>query len=230
MGIKQQEHKTGPMEVILRQIQDFDWITMVILLSLVFLAISKRFFYTRFLNFMILPFNNKYIFMYNKKDRLINGFQVFFLLFQYSNLALFIYLAYNILSDTHASPSLLTYLLLLGGLLIFAVVKIIVQMGNGFVFNNIKLISEFVFKKLSYLNYCGLVMAVANILLTYVIKGSQVVVYCAILLIILVHMAGWITLIKNHQKLITNYFFYFILYLCALEIAPLVLIVNALTY
>ncbi|WFO18183.1 DUF4271 domain-containing protein [Cellulophaga baltica 4] len=35
---------------------------------------------------------------------------------------------------------------------------------------------------------------------------------------------GWVTAIRNHQKLITNNFFYFILYLCALEIAPLVLL------
>jgi hypothetical protein len=118
----------------------------------------------------------------------------------------------------------------LGGLLLFGLAKMIVQMGNGLVFNNIKVITELIFNKLSYLNYCGLLLVVANIFLTYITQGSKVVVYCAIMLFILVHIAGWITLIKNHQKLITNYFFYFILYLCALEIAPLVLIVNALTY
>jgi hypothetical protein len=66
--------------------------------------------------------------------------------------------------------------------------------------------------------------------LTYILKDSLSVVYVAIFLIVTVNVVGLITLIKNHQKLITSHFFYFILYLCALEIAPLVIILNALTY
>jgi len=112
----------------------------------------------------------------------------------------------------------------------FSLLKIGVQMGNGFIFNNSRVISELIFKKLSYLNYSGIVMLLANCMLAYISRDSQLVVYVAVFIILIINVAGWITLIKNHQKLITSYFFYFILYLCALEIAPLVLIVNALTY
>jgi hypothetical protein len=101
-------------------------------------------------------------------------------------------------------------------------------MGNGFVFNNTKIITEFIFKKLSYLNYSSIIMLVANTVLTYVLIDSKIVLFVSISLIILVNVIGWITLIKNYQKLITSYFFYFILYLCALEIAPFVIIANYL--
>jgi hypothetical protein len=217
------------MEPLSRALPSLDWITLVIILSLLFLAISKRFFYSRFLNFMILPFNNKYIFMYIKKDRLFNSFQVFFTLFQLFNFALFIYQGSVVLTDASINHSLLTYLVILGILLLYYLAKIMVQMGSGYVFNNSRVISELIFKKLSYLNYSGLVMLVANCILAYISQDSKLVVYAAIFLILLINVMGWITLVKNHQKLITNYFFYFILYLCALEIAPLVLIVNALT-
>jgi hypothetical protein len=218
------------MEPLSRSLPSLDWITLVIFLSLLFLAISKRFFYSRFLNFMILPFNNKYIFMYIKKDRLFNSFQVFFTLFQLFNFALFIYQGSVVLTDANINHSLLTYLVILGSLLLYSLAKIMVQMGSGYVFNNSKVISELIFKKLSYLNYSGLVMLLANSILVYITQDSKLVVYTAIFLILLINVMGWITLVKNHQKLIANYFFYFILYLCALEIAPLVLIVNALTY
>ncbi len=217
------------MEPISRTLHSFDWITLVIFSSLLFLVVAKRYFYSRFLNFMILPFNNKYIFMYNKKDLLLNGFQFFFTFFQLLNFALFIYLAYGVVSDTPPLPPV-NYLTILGISMAFILVKIFLQMGNSAIFNNSKVVTELIFKKLSYFNYCGLVLVLANIILTYVLPTSKVVVYVGILLFLIINTAGWITLIKNHQKLITSYFFYFILYLCALEIAPLVLIVNALTY
>jgi hypothetical protein len=120
------------------------------------------------------------------------------------------------------------YLIILGLLIIFLLTKIFLQLGNGFVFNNGKNISEYIFKKLSYLNYSSLVMFLANIMLTYVSIGSKTVLFISIFIIILINAVGWFTILKNHQKYITSHFFYFILYLCALEIAPFVIIANYL--
>ncbi|MBT8312181.1 MAG: DUF4271 domain-containing protein, partial [Eudoraea sp.] len=61
------------MEPVYRTIISNDWVTLVILISLVLLVIAKILFASRFMTFIILPFNSKYIFMYNKKDRLIHG-------------------------------------------------------------------------------------------------------------------------------------------------------------
>ncbi len=69
------------MEPVLREIVEADWITLIIFSSVIFLVLAKSLFYSRFLNFIILPFNNKYIFLYNKKDRLMNWFHIFFTCF-----------------------------------------------------------------------------------------------------------------------------------------------------
>lgn len=166
--------------------------------------------------------------MYNKKDKLLNWFHVFFTIFQLLNFALFIYLAANILSNSESNQYPVIFLIILGFLFLFLILKILLQFGNGFVFNNTKIISEFIFKKLSYLNYSSIIMLVANIILTYVFEDSRIVVFTSIFLIALVNIIGWITIIKNYQKLISANFFYFILYLCALEIAPFVIIFNYL--
>ena len=216
------------MEPVQRVINNIDWITAIIFSSILFMVIAKNIFYNRFLNFIILPFNNKYIFMYNKKDKLLNWFNIFFTIFQLLNFSLFIYLASNILSNSESDKYPVFFSIILGFLFLFLIGKILLQMGGGFVFNNNKIISEFIFKKLSYLNYSSIIMLAANIILTYVLKDSKIVVFVSIFLIVVVNVIGWITIIKNYQKVISSYFFYFILYLCALEIAPIVIIANYL--
>ncbi|MGB5269596.1 MAG: DUF4271 domain-containing protein [Eudoraea sp.] len=216
------------MEPVQRVINNIDWITAIIFSSILFMVIAKNLFYQRFLNFIILPFNNKYIFMYNKKDKLLNWFNIFFTLFQLLNFSLFIYLASNILSNSESDQYPEVFSIILGFLLLFLIGKILLQMGGGFVFNNNKIISEFIFKKLSYLNYSSIIMLASNIIIAYVLTDSKIVVFASIFLIVVVNVIGWITIIKNYQKLISSYFFYFILYLCALEIAPFVIIVNYL--
>jgi len=76
---------------------------------------------------------------------------------------------------------------------------------------------------MSYLNYGGILLFLANVLLAYVNIEAKVVIFTAIFLFVGVNAIGWVLVLKNYQNFIANYFFYFILYLCALEIAPLVL-------
>ena len=212
------------MEPLLRNIVVMDWITILIFVSLLFVVLAKGVFYTRFLNFIILPFNNKYIFMYNKKEKLLNWFNLFFGLFLIINFSLFLYLGRNILFEPSQNSVIVVFPLILASLVLFLFIKLALQMGNSFIFGTQKTISEVIFKKLSYFNYSGLIMFVANVILTYIAIGSKVVFYVAFLLILLVNVIGWITILRNHQKFITSNFFYFILYLCALEIAPFILI------
>lgn len=212
------------MEAILRNTITNDWITILVVLSLLFLVLAKNMFYSRFLNFIILPFNNKYIFMYNKKEKLMNWFNLFWGLFLIINFSLFIYLALNILMENDHSSKALAFPWIIGAVIVYIFLKLGLQLGNGYVFGIKNMITEVLFKKLSYFNYSGMIMFLANIILTYILINSKPVVYVAILLILLVNVIGWITILRNYQKLITSYFFYFILYLCALEIAPLILI------
>ena len=165
--------------------------------------------------------------MYNKKEKLLNWFHIFFTIFQVINFSLFIYLAFQVLFKDRAIlgvDSVYNYPIILGVLLLFLLIKVSLQLGNGFIFNSNKAISELIFKKLSYLNYSGLVMFAANVVLCYMFKGSELVVYATFFLILLINVIGWVTLLRNHQNFLASNFFYFILYLCALEIAPFVII------
>ncbi len=116
------------------------------------------------------------------------------------------------------------FLFILGALVLFQLLKSAAQLFTAYVFNSRELISGILFSKLSYLNHSGIVLCVANLVLAYILVDSKTVIYIALVLLVLINGIGTLKLLKHHQKAMLPYFMYFILYLCALEIAPLVLI------
>ena len=212
------------MEAVERTVLSNDWITGILVLSLLCMVFAKELFYNRFLNFIILPFNNKYIFLYNKKGRLLTGFHLAFSLFQILNLSLFVYLGALSWGQESRWGNSFVYPLILGGLLGFILLKTGLQLTAGYIFEREKLIHSLIFKKISYLNYSTLALFAANLLLTYLLPQSKPIVVAGFSLALLVNILGWITILKMNQKYVSSHFFYFILYLCALEIAPLVII------
>lgn len=216
------------MEALQRSIETKDWITAVFLLSLLCLVFARAFFYSRFQNFMILPFNNKYIFLYNKKGRLRHGFHLVLTLFMFLNLCLYLTLVTATLLPAQAPPKGV-FLLLAGlGLLLFFAGKLLLQFAGGAILEFRGLLNSIIFKKMTYLNYSALVMFAANLLLGYVLRDSKAVVFTSLVLIFAINLIGWIGILKIHQKLIASHVFYFILYLCTLEIAPFLVITNLL--
>ncbi len=212
------------MNTIERSIDSLDWMTLVLLLGLTLLAIGKYLYQTRFMSFLILPFNNKYISMYSKKGRLLNWFHILMTLFQIINFSLFLYFAFQIFELSFLNKSTAAYFIILPMVVLVLLLKIVLQMSKGYVFNTQALVNEIIYNKLSYFNHSGLIMFIANIVLIYILKDSKPIVYGTIFLILFINIIGLINILKNRQKMIVTNVFYFILYLCTLEIAPLVII------
>ncbi|WP_190810017.1 DUF4271 domain-containing protein [Flagellimonas sp. S3867] len=211
------------MNPIEKVVDSLDWMTMVLFFSMVVLALGKYLFQNRFLNFIILPFNNKYVVLHSKKGRLLNWFHILLTLFQLVNFSLFLFLViktfFNLVED-----DLVSFLTVLVAVVLFQLVKLGLQWVKGYVFNTQNLIAELLFNKTSYLNYSSLIMFMANVILIYIAPSYKIVFYVAFILIVSINAIGFIKLLKNYQKAIVPNLFYFILYLCTLEIAPLVIV------
>lgn len=212
------------MEPIEKTITSLDWMTITLFVGLVVLALGKYLFHKKFLNFIILPFNDKYILLHNKKGQFSHWFHLLLTFFQLVNLSLFLFLIFKTFDLTNYEETSTAYLIILGFLALFQLVKFLLQMFTAFVFNNQSLVGSIIFSKISYLNYSSIIIAIANILLIYITTDSKTTIYVALSLILLINGIGITKLLKNHQKALFPYFVYFILYLCTLEIAPLVLI------
>ena len=211
----------NPLE---RTLVDQDWISVVLFLSLLVLTLGKFLYHNRFLNFLVLPFNDKYLLFHSKKGPWTGWFQILLSLFQLLNLSLFVFLSLKAFGALPEAPPRGSFFFILGSLALFLIAKAALQAFTGYVFNAQDMIKNLIFSKLSYLNHSGLILFLANLCLTYILVDSKTLIYITIILFVIINGLGAIKLLKHHQKAMFPYFMYFILYLCALEIAPLVLI------
>ncbi|MDG1571762.1 DUF4271 domain-containing protein [Robiginitalea sp. M366] len=215
------------MEAIQRQMVTADWMSLIVLLSLLCLVFAKALSYNRFLNFLILPFNNKYLILNNKKGKLHSGFHISMSLFQLMNLSLFGYFAILALVPAASRwDGLFVFWMVLGGLLAFTLVKAGIQLLGGYLFEAQTAVSFLIFQKWSYFNYSSLCLFLANLLLIYLWPQAKALLFAGFILMLVVNIIGAINILKMHQMFVSTRFFYFILYLCALEIAPLLIIYN----
>jgi len=212
------------MNPIQKTILSFDWITLALVLSLLSLTLAKYISQNKFLTFIILPFNHKYIVLSNKKGRLFNWFHILTTLFQCINLSLFVVLIKRTWDTSKIENESQVFLFIVAFTILFIAFKILLQLFKSYVFNTQKLVLDLIFRKITYFNYSSLIMFISNVILVYMLDGSKTVIYISVVLILSINAIGLAKLIKNHQNIISHYIFYFILYLCTLEIAPLVVI------
>ncbi len=208
---------------MLREIISTEWYTILIVLSIFILAIAKYIYTIRFDDFLLVIGNSKYLKIYAREQKFIDHFDSLLYTNLIISLSLFSFLAYNTLFDSIVFTPLLFLKILIGiGALIL--IKILLERLIGSLFEIDDLMDTYLFQKTNYKNYIGLILLPINIIICFVAPSSPLLIYITIGLIVLINIIGFITSFKTHQKTIINNLFYFILYLCALEIAPYIVL------
>lgn len=204
---------------MLRETVSNEWFTVFIVLSLGFLTLSKYFFSRRFDDFLAVIGNSKYLKIYARDQKFIDGFDTLLFLNLVTSVSIFSFLMYSVFVNP-SEFDLIQFFKLLFGIGSLVLIKVLLERLIGSLFEIDALIDSYLFQKTTYKNYTGLILLPVNILLIYSISPSKSVIYVILGLIFSINLIGFITSFKNHQKLLINNFFYFILYLCALEIGP----------
>ena len=105
-----------------------------------------------------------------------------------------------------------------------ALIKILLELGIGYLFAIPKLFHSYVFQQVSFLNFLGVVLLPLNSLLIFGAPNHHTLLVLVLVISGLILLIGFMKSIKTYQKLLINNFFYFILYLCTLEIGPYILL------
>ena len=212
---------------MIRVIPSNEVFTILLLIGLAVIAVVRLIEPKRFIDFTYLAVNSKYINIYIKEQKLFDVFDG--LLFGNLILSVTIFCAivyrqvYNV---TTVSVSFLLEIALL--IFSFVVIKVLLERFLARIFSIEELIDQYVFQKLSYKNFLGIILLPINALLLYTFSPTKIIVFTCIGLLILVNVIGLITSFKRHQNIIKNGWFYFILYLCTLEIAPYLFLCKVL--
>jgi len=208
---------------MLREIVSNEWFTILLLISVVLIAAAKLAFTTRFVDFLTLVGNSRYLKIYSRDQKFIDLFDGLLFLNLIISMSLFTMVCIRHLSDDLTNE--LGLFAKIGiGIGAILLIKILLERLLGSLFEIDELIDSYLFQKISYRNYLGLILVPINALVLYAIVPSNSVIFIVILLLMFINVIGIVTSFKSHQKSLINNIFYFILYLCALEISPSIIL------
>lgn len=196
-----------------------DWATFLFILSFAIIAITKSVYENRFGDFMNLIFSDKYNKVYRDGSHLKSGFTVSLFFTQVISLAFFIQLSLNLFGYGSKTDFIL-YVQITTFLVFFILSKYLVEKIIATAFNIEEFVEQFNMQKITYRTYIGLIILPINIILFYYDTISRNILLTIILIILALNMLTYLISIKKYQNLIFGKLFYFILYLCTLEIAP----------
>ncbi|MDU8884953.1 DUF4271 domain-containing protein [Yeosuana sp. MJ-SS3] len=213
---------------MLRDIASNEIFTVLIILGLFFIASAKLLSPKRFDEFVLVLGNSKYLKIYSREQKFLDMFDALLFVNLIISITVFIFLVYqNLVENINPSTGLL--LKLIFGLGIFILIKVLIERLVGSLFDMDSIIDQYLFQKISYKNFIGIILIPINALLIYSFNANKIVVFIVIGILFCISIMGLITSIKSYQSLIKNNLFYFILYLCALEIAPYLVLYKVIS-
>ena len=202
-----------------RIIENKDWATLLFVLALALIAITKSVFETRFSDFLKLIVSDKYIKIYKDSSHLFSGFTIVLFIVQLISLAFFIQLIlYNFGYASKTDWAIFTQIITL--LIFFILSKYIIEKIIATSFDMEEFVEQYNLQKVSYRTYIGLLILPIDIILFYNNNTSKNIILAIITIILATNILTYLLSLKTYQNLIFGKLFYFILYLCALEIAP----------
>lgn len=211
-----------------RILEPKDWATYLFVFSFVLIAITKSAFETRFSEFLRILVSDKYIKVYKDTSHLMSGFTILLFIVQIISFSFFIQLLLHYFGYV-SKTDWVTFVRIFTFFGIFVLSKFLIEKIVAAIFNIEEFAEQFNLQKVSYRTFVGLILLPINIYLFYNNISSNIVIYCIISAILIINLLSYLISLKIYQNLLIGKLFYFILYLCALEIAPYYFIYYLIT-
>ncbi len=202
-----------------RVIQDKDWATVLFLIAFAIIAFTKSVYETRFGEFIKLIYSDKFIKVYKDNGNLRGSFTISLFLVQVISISFFIQLSLNYFGYASKTDWML-FIRIVTLVMFFILSKYLLEkiIADSFAIDEI--VEQYNLQKVTYRTYIGLLILPIDVILFYYNSISSSFLTLLIYMILIINVIVYFILIKNNQKLIISKIFYFILYLCAFEIAP----------
>jgi hypothetical protein len=206
-----------------------DWITILLVACIVIFTIVKIGYPLRFQEFLKLPVTNKYFFVFGKNDPLYHLFNILLFIPQAICVSLLLYKAIVWKYPMALNKEPFLFIKLMASFVVFVILKIALEKVIGITFNMQHIVGQYVYQKLSYRNLMSVLFLITLFILVYItpINKEIIIVFC--LLIGCLNAVALFYSYKTNGKLILSNLFYFILYLCALEISPYIILYKVFT-
>lgn len=203
----------------LRVIENKDWATILFVISFATVAITKSAFENRFAEFAKLIYSDKYTNIYKDGSNLKSSFTIALFFVQLISFAFFILLSLSYFGYSSKTDWVL-FIQIITFLIYFVFCKFLIEKIIATSFNIEEILEQFNLQKVIFRTYIGLFLMPINIILYYNDVVSRNFMITLVVIVLIANILTYLVSIKNYQNIIFSKLFYFILYLCALEIAP----------
>ncbi|MBD44835.1 MAG: hypothetical protein CMC65_06360 [Flavobacteriaceae bacterium] len=200
-----------------------DWVTLIMVGCILIIAILKVIYPKRFNDFIRLPVSNNYFLAKGKFEELRHPFSILLFVIQLISTSLFV----NLFFLEKGKANVFLFLQILFVVFVFIIVKTSIEKMIGAIFSIEKLIDHYIYEKLSYRNFLSLLLIITNFIFYFSIKPDLNILLILTGILFLVNMLILSYSYKNYRSLIFNNLFYFLLYICALEISPYLILYKA---
>jgi hypothetical protein len=137
---------------------------------------------------------------------------------------LFIFLSIKGLQPELVAENPWLFIQICTGYAVFIFIKFCIEKIIGSIFSIDSLINSYLYQKLTYRNLLSILFFAACLFLSYVAEPSETLLLIIVGIVILGNCIALFYSYKTNRQLILSNFFYFILYLCALEISPYIIL------
>jgi len=211
---------------MIRDILLKDAFTVIILSLIIIITLIKYNNHKKFNSLLKIFWNSSYLKKYKYEKITYYPFDYFLQINFVISLGLFVFI-YNVTyNGNRLSFNFLEFLDIIQIIVAFLVLKNLTELVISWFFNIQWLTNLYLNEKINYNSLIGLIILLINVLILYFFNPSINVLFIFIYIILLLKLAAYINSFILHQKSIKKSWFYFILYLCTLEIIPYLLLYN----
>ncbi len=216
------------MQYIERHIDSIDWVIITLVICLVVITLAKHFYPRQFQQFITLPISDKYFLVQGKSEAIVHPFNILLFIGQVLSVSLFIYLFFEVFKPQTTNTNEYLFIQICTCYTVFVFVKFCVEKIIGTAFSLDTAINSYLFQKLSYRNLISLLIFILNLFLYFIIEPTIIILFVFLAIIAVFNGIALFYSYKTNRNLIISNFFYFILYLCALEISPYFILYKTL--
>ncbi|MGB3344349.1 MAG: DUF4271 domain-containing protein [Aequorivita sp.] len=210
-----------------RLIESTDWATFLLVGCFVLFALAKYLYPKRFEEFLLLPVSDKYFFVHGKDAQITHPFSILLFAVQIICATIFIYLLFQAFNPEAAKNNPWLIVQIFAAYSIFVLVKFSIEKIVANIFSIDAIIDQYLYQKLSYRNFLGIILFLGNLVFLYVVQPTTTSLLVFSVVIVSLNVIIMSYNYKKSGKLVVSNFFHFILYLCALEISPYIILYKS---
>ena len=213
--------------ISIRNLDQNEWALALFAVAFFLLAVVKSTYENRFEAFFKLIISNKYITSYRDSSNLLTSFTIFIFFANLLSISFLVHLfathfGYTVSDFGYhfAKNNWVLFVRIFTSLTLFVLIKYLIEKIVVTLFGIEEVADQFNIQKVSYKAFTGVLFLPLALILFYNTTINQVYFYYIAGAFLLINVVFYLIILRNFRKIIFRNLFYFILYLCTLEIAP----------